>query len=162
MLNSETFQLGDYTFTFTPLRLRQARKLYKDLLHHYGGVFSAFTKHFKIDTGKSLFEQNVEVLSNDAIAGLGEMLTELTLSFDDEWYSDVMQNVILPNLEIAHKDHKIPKEDKKGWYEIEFAQQCVLDLKVFINCVQIQYKDFFVLLRGAKNMIEQIKKTIKH
>lgn len=165
MLEPKKFELGVYTFEYTPLKLRQARVLYSTILRYYGSVLSSFGESVKIDSNfslENLLDSDVEKIINPILQGIASGFRELSLSVDGSWLSDTMENILLPQLKISKDGKAVDDEHKKGWYEIEFADKCFLDLKVFINCLRIQYSDFLALFGGKSATIESILKNIKH
>ena len=88
--------------------------------------------------------------------------SEIVTYFDDQFHEYSIEKIILPRLEITSKEGKIISDDEKlEWYDLEFAQQCVLEIKMFIRCLKIQYSDFFMQFEGVSNIAETVTKNIK-
>lgn len=164
MLKSKTFIIDKYTFEYTPLKLTQARELYVDLMHYYGGIFEVFGNKFELPKNINLdtdIDTDVESFAGPVLKAIGSIIKEFTLSIDAQWLSETINEKILPNIKIAVNGVVVEQENLKSWYEEEFATKCSTELRMFLECLKIQYSDFLALSGNLSTTIKVMIKNLK-
>ena len=158
MIEKKQKEIDGVTFEFMPLMATPARDMLVQLCNKLGPSLASGIEG--LDKAKSFsLESNVAELIPALAGSLGGTIRSFCTSLQPGFYKNLI-TLFLSRVTFQNENGGMQKLDEAA-REIMFAVKLMTEMKVLIWCLEVQYADFFGLLRkgGTYAMLNLAEKS---